>query len=753
MNSQRFRNLILGVLWFAGLFIWDALDSLFSLQRATERIKTDDTTVAALQGAVLEYVSGAAGAYIAMGLMAGIMLMLINGVLAATPKTRWSWLRTSLSLLSISTVLGLSRQMLTFPNLYSWFPWRRHWAEFAEPWWIDTLWVMSAVTVIVIGWRAWGSSTPKLFTQRLGLSCAYGLAITALLQPLKAEKAQDNDGPNLVMIGVDALRLDRLGHFGNERDTSPNIDAFLEDSLIYTQAFTQLSRTYPAWTTLLSGTWPTVHGIRDNLPTADRLTPDQALLPQVMAEAGYATGFATDDSRFSYMVPESGFDMIRQPVVGLQNFAISINEPRFRAFHGLLHNRVGFSFLPVQAYNQAFGSSYRPDQFVEWAADGIAELSASGKFFYAMHSCVLHVPGDRVYPWYSMFGQDGYAGKNRFKYSATGSSLVVNEIEGAKGHRAKRIADQDLRIYDSGIRMADDLVGRVMGELEESGLLDNTIVILFSDHGEEIWEPDLPYKWRGPNHGFHMYGEGHSNIVFAIRFPDGKHAGQVVSDPVRLIDLAPTVSEMFNLSWPNPVSGSSVLPLARGEAEEESRLVYMETGLSESRYWVPGHRRYPFKRVSKRYKFDPVSDQVHIRPKFLPHLIAGKDRAVQRGKWKLIWHALNRGVRVDLYDREVDPTNRIDKAEDHPDIVVELGKELLPFLTVDGVTPPPVEQWVELSRRPKRWDKRYIKRMRRNNGTLPPAKESAGGLPPTEAAGTDDAADPSGTDKDRSAGL
>lgn len=753
MNSQRFRNLILGVLWFAGLFIWDALDSLFSLQRATERIKTDDTTVAALQGAVLEYVSGAAGAYIAMGLMAGIMLMLINGVLAATPKTRSSWLRTSLSLLSISTVLGLSRQMLTFPNLYSWFPWRRHWAEFAEPWWIDTLWVMSAVTVIAIGWRAWGRSTPKLFTKRLGLSFAYGLAITALLQPLKAEKAQDNEGPNLVMIGVDALRSDRLGHFGNERDTSPNIDAFLEDSLIYTQAFTQLSRTYPAWTTLLSGTWPTVHGIRDNLPTADRLTPDQALLPQVMAEAGYATGFATDDSRFSYMVPESGFDMIRQPVVGLQNFAISINEPRFRAFHGLLHNRVGFSFLPVQAYNQAFGSSYRPDQFVEWAADGIAELSASGKFFYAMHSCVLHVPGDRVYPWYSMFGQDGYAGKNRFKYSATGSSLVVNEIEGAKGHRAKRIADQDLRIYDSGIRMADDLVGRVMGELEESGLLDNTIVILFSDHGEEVWEPDLPYKWRGPNHGFHMYGEGHSNIVFAIRFPDGKHAGQVVSDPVRLIDLAPTVSEMFNLSWPNPVSGSSVLPLARGEAEEESRLVYMETGLSESRYWVPGHRRYPFKRVSKRYKFDPVSDQVHIRPKFLPHLIAGKDRAVQRGKWKLIWHALNRGVRVDLYDREVDPTNRIDKAEDHPDIVVELGKDLLPFLTVDGITPPPVEEWVELSRRPKRWDKRYIKRMRRNNGTLPPAKETAGGLSPPEAAGTDDAADPSGMDKDRSAGL
>ena len=54
-------------------------------------------------------------------------------------------------------------------------------------------------------------------------------------------------------------------------------------------------------------------------PTHKRTTdPRKALLPQ-LPEAGYTTGFATDDSRFSYMIPETGFEMIRQPVVGLQN--------------------------------------------------------------------------------------------------------------------------------------------------------------------------------------------------------------------------------------------------------------------------------------------------------------------------------------------------------------------------------------------------------------------------------------------------
>ena len=83
---------------------------------------------------------------------------------------------------------------------------------------------------------------------------------------------------------------------------------------------------------------------------------------------------------------------------------------------------------------------------------------------------------------------------------------------------------------------------------------------------------------------------------------------------------------------------------------------------------------------------------------------------------------MKRGIRVDLYDREADPVNRVDLAEDHPEVVAKLGKELIPFLEGDGITPPPVEEWVELSRRPKRWDKRYTKRMRRHGGTLPPPK-------------------------------
>jgi arylsulfatase A-like enzyme len=310
--------------------------------------------------------------------------------------------------------------------------------------------------------------------------------------------------------------------------------------------------------------------------------------------------------------------------------------------------------------------------------------------------------------------------------------MVVAEIEGAKGERARRIADQDNRIYDSGIAMADALVGRLVQSLKDSGLWENTILVLFSDHGEELWDADLPYKWYGPNHGFHVYGDGHLKVLMAIRFPDGKMAGQRVSQPVRLIDLAPTVAEMIGLDWPNAVDGKSMLAVARGE-EPTDRLVYMETGLSEPRYWVKGHKKYPFKKVSKRYSVSTETGRVHIRPKFRAALIENKDRAVQMGDHKLIWHSVKEGMRVELYNRREDVLNRVDLSEDHPEIVQSLGEQLAPFLAADGIDFPPVSEWVAASRGPKRKDTRWQKRMRRNGGTLPP--------PPTKPA--DASGDPS----------
>ena len=79
--------------------------------------------------------------------------------------------------------------------------------------------------------------------------------------------------------------------------------------------------------------------------------------------------------------------------------------------------------------------------------------------------------------------------------------------------------------------------------------------------------------------------------------------------------------------------------------------------MSEPRYWVKGHKRYPFKRLSAKYGIDSETGRVNIKSSFMPHLIAAKDRVMQVGRWKLIWHAMKKGHKVELFDRETDPTN------------------------------------------------------------------------------------------------
>ena len=99
----------------------------------------------------------------------------------------------------------------------------------AEPYWVDAAWAAAVLGILFLGRRARKGSGKTGMTPIVVFAFVYGIAITLLFQPLKADKAIDNEGMN-GDDGVDALRPDRLGHFGNERNTSPNIDALLDES-------------------------------------------------------------------------------------------------------------------------------------------------------------------------------------------------------------------------------------------------------------------------------------------------------------------------------------------------------------------------------------------------------------------------------------------------------------------------------------------------------------------------------------------
>ena len=249
-----------------------------------------------------------------------------------------------------------------------------------------------------------------------------------------------------------------------------------------------------------------------------------------------------------------------------------------------------------------------------------------------------------------------------------------------------------------------DRVAETMAQLAEAGLLDDTIVVLFSDHGEEHYAEDLPYAYMGPNHGFHPYGDGQLRVLMAVRFPDGLGAGETVAGHARLMDLLPTLIEALGLTWPGELGGRSLLPLVRGEEAdpENSRQVYVETGVSERRYWNEGHLGYPFDRVSERYVVHPETGRVHIRAEFFDHLVAAKDRVLQRGRWKLVYRPMEPAegqlhrAQIELFDRVADPLNRTDLSGLEPEVLAELGLELVEHLRSDGIEIPQEREWATL---------------------------------------------------------
>ncbi|MAA80593.1 MAG: hypothetical protein CL916_15160, partial [Deltaproteobacteria bacterium] len=620
--------------------------------------------------------------YLFIGILAGLLIHIFMRLWFPTPPSLKKSIQTWFCFGLTVSLWWYLRSIIVQPCLHTYLTDMLPTVSDAfELWHVDGLGIIMSLSLLTWAFRKWPAQDRERFIRYSATIPLWFFSCWFILHNPAPEPPPKNTGVNLLIIGIDALRPDHLHRNGYLRETAPNLEALLDESVVFSNAFTSIARTYPSWVSILTGQWPHNNGIRDNLPHPDLLVPNRSNIAQEMQEAGWTTSFATDDSRFSYMIPKMGFDRIDQPEIGLKSFALSITEPRFRIFHGLLHNPVGFSISPVLRHNQAFGRSYRPELFNDAVVDLLAESAKKDRFMMAVHSCVLHAPGDRNYPWSRLYDQRGYQGKNRFRYSRSGTSMIADNMD--EDDSVIDITHQDHNIYDSGMHMADAMIKQIVDELKRSGLWDNTVIVLLSDHGEEMFADELPYKYHGPNHGYHPYGDGQHHVMLGVRFPDGSFKGKEITDTVRLIDLAPTIAEHFSLDWDNEVDGKSLISLMKGEKEDEERLVYIETGVSEKGYWQKGHRKYPFPSLSSRYAVTD-SGAIHVKKEFMEHIVQAKDRAVQLGRWKLVWRPTKTSGIVELYDRISDPLNLYNLAKQNPRIVAHLGLKMLPFLRFDG---------------------------------------------------------------------
>ncbi len=318
---------------------------------------------------------------------------------------------------------------------------------------------------------------------------------------LPSVRSVPEEAPSVILVSIDTLRPDRLGCYGGEWPTSPNLDLFREDSALFANAISQAPSTLPSHATMLTSLLPEHHGAffsrRSPLPG------DLPTLAAVLAAAGYRTAAFTGGGQIA---PEFGLDR-------------------------------GFEVYGVNEGGPGFSDAVRSG--LEWLG-----RDPDHPAFLFLHTYQVHHPYIPDANLLQIF-DDGYEGPLPDEISKE----LLNSINRGEVVLDERDLDHIKAAYDAEIRSVDEAFGELLRGLEALGVAGNTLVVFTSDHGEEFGEHGV-VGW----HSHTLYDEL-LRVPLLIRFPDGLAAGLTVDAQVRLLDLAPTITSVAGIEAPPSFEG------------------------------------------------------------------------------------------------------------------------------------------------------------------------------------------------------
>lgn len=475
--------------------------------------------------------------------------------------------------------------------------------------------------------------------------------------------------PNILMVGSDTLRADRLGGMGYKRSLTPNIDALALKGVLFANCYVPCARTAPSLISLLTGQWPHTHGVRDNfVPDKDtRLRMDA--LPTLLKSHGYRSATLSDwcggdMGKFSF-----GFDYADLPHDQWNlKYLIRQGPKDLRLFVSLFtHNRLGRIFFPEIYY---LGGVPLTQQMGKRARRLLSRLAANGEpFFFNVFYSTTHPPFASEWPWYTRFSDPDYQGESKFAMARLTDPFDIIRRQGAP--REEFDLDQIIDLYDGCVAEFDDEVGKMLVHLRRCGLAENTIVVVYSDHGMEFFEHDT---W---GQGNSAVGEASPRIPLVIHDPRFQGRGRIDS-VVRSIDLAPTLLELAGVETTPDMDGVSLGPCLKTAAPCPERDAFNETGI-----WiadVPGlpetHMRYP-DLLELLEVPDRMSGTLAIKSQYYPTIINAKDRMIRTGPWKLVYQPLTDGNALyRLFDLDIDPECKTDVLSDYPEVAEALRAKL-----------------------------------------------------------------------------
>jgi len=528
------------------------------------------------------------------------------------------------------------------------------------------------------GSKGWLAATALVAITALGFGIEPSFGRPAAKDPAAAKT------PNILIIGSDSLRADRLGCAGYlppradgpaAAGVSPVIDSLAARSTRFERCYTSIASTIESGVQLMASQYPQSHGIRQMYP--DRETVEAAKkrtvpLAALLRERGYDTAAIGDWCAGYYEIMPLGFEHVS--VSSFDNFRIYMSQAVVMAHFVVplyFDNSLGYRMFPqIQSFAQFVTPKVVTDR-VERRLETVAKLRKPF-FWHVFYSC-NHLPYRSREPYVSMFARRDYRGPNKNGVAFDVDSFIGGtDLESKWKALPEREVRQIRALYDGCTRQFDDCVGKILAALERNGLADDTIVIITADHGDDLYEPGVTL-----GHGLTFNGGLQANRVPLIVHVPGAPP-KVVAQGVRLIDVVPTLADFTDLEKSTTWQGRSFAGWIRGGEAPVDRPFYGETGFPFIQFGVPGIERPKLPPMDEMTWIDEdYNYQFVLKPEYRERLVQAKQRCLATRDWKLVCTPTASGGRhFGLFHLAGDPHGETDLAASRPEVLAPMRAAL-----------------------------------------------------------------------------
>lgn len=508
---------------------------------------------------------------------------------------------------------------------------------------------------------------------------------------------QAAENPNILFIAVDDLRPE-LGCYDSPIAVSPNLDALSKDGLLFERAYCQQAICRPSRASLMTGARPDTTGLYHNYVALRELQPDILTLPQHFISHGYETVYV--GKIFHNGDTDDGISWSRKPVKWLKNV------PRPKGPYALArNNRMKANNLKAMLakYGEtaqrglAAGPAYEKADVPDTAyVDGyntelaIATLNQLTKqkdkpFFLAMGYKQPHLNWTAPKKYWDLYDREKIPMATETDAPKGGAVMGLHasfELRTRAGIPKYGPLGPDLsrtlkHAYLASVSYIDAQIGKVIGALETTGVRDNTIIIVWGDHGWHIG--DMGVWGKATNY------EIATRVPLIIWTPEMKLRGKKTKALIELVDIYPTLCELAGVPKPKHLEGHSFVPLIEKPDQPWKKAAFSQYPNPALREWAAN----PLSQGMRETWFGPLIKDVEQRiidqqgskwnrELFEKHLMG---YTMRTNRYRLVvWSDLRdreaEPVFVELFDHDTDPHETKSIASENPELVSRLKSQM-----------------------------------------------------------------------------